>query len=31
MFTQEDNEFVEKLVKWAELVGINLDRYSEQE
>jgi len=30
MFTQEDNEFVEKLSEWAELIGINLDRDSEQ-
>ena len=30
MFTQEDNEFIEKLVKWAELIGVNLDRDSEQ-
>lgn len=30
MFTQEDNEFVEKLSEWAESIGINLDRDSEQ-
>lgn len=30
MITQEDNEFIEKLVKWAELIGVNLDRDLEQ-
>lgn len=30
MFTQEDNEFIEKLAKWAELIGVNLDRDPEQ-
>jgi len=31
MFTQEDNDFVEKLCDWASLVGINLDRYDLEE
>lgn len=30
MFTQEDTEFIEKLAKWAELIGVNLDRDFEQ-
>ncbi len=30
MLSQEDNEFIEKLVKWAELIGVNLDRDLEQ-
>lgn len=30
MFTQEDNELVERLSEWAESIGINLDRDSEQ-
>ena len=30
MFTQEDDKFIEKLVKWAELIGVNLDRDLEQ-
>ncbi len=30
MFTQEDSEFVERLSEWAESIGINLDRDSEQ-
>ena len=30
MLAQEDNEFIEKLAKWAELIGINLDRDLEQ-
>jgi hypothetical protein len=29
MFTQEDDDFVEKLCDWASQVGINLDRYYE--
>ena len=30
MLPQEDNEFIEKLAKWAELIGVNLDRDLEQ-
>ena len=30
MFTQKDNEFVEEFAKWAQLIGINLDRDPEQ-
>ena len=30
MLSQEDNEFIEKLAKWAELIGVNLDRDLEQ-
>ena len=30
MFTQKDDQFIEKLVKWAELIGVNLDRDLEQ-
>jgi hypothetical protein len=30
MLTKEDSEFIEKLAKWAELIGINLDRDAEQ-
>ena len=30
MLAQEDNEFIEKLAKSAELIGINLDRDLEQ-
>ena len=30
MLSQEDSEFIEKLAKWAELIGINLDRDLEQ-
>ncbi len=30
MFTQEDNDFLEKLTKWAEFIGVNLDRDPEQ-
>ena len=30
MYTQEDNDFIEKLAKWAELIGVNLDRDLEQ-
>jgi len=30
MLTQEDEEFVERLSKWAESIGINLDRDHEQ-
>ena len=31
MFTQKENEFIEKLSEWAESVGINLDRDPVQE
>jgi len=31
MYTQENNDFVEKLCGWAALVGINLDRYDLEE
>jgi len=31
MFTQEDNDFVEKLCGWASLVGINLDKYDQED
>ncbi len=30
MLTQEDKEFAEKVAKWAQLIGINLDRDPEQ-
>lgn len=30
MFTQEDNELVEAFAKWAQSIGINLDRDPEQ-
>jgi hypothetical protein len=30
MFTQKENEFVEELSKWAQSIGINLDRDPEQ-
>ena len=30
MLAQKENEFIEKLAKWAELIGINLDRDLEQ-
>jgi hypothetical protein len=30
MFTQKDNEFVEEFAKWAQSIGINLDRDPEQ-
>ena len=30
MLSQEDNEFIEKLAKWAELIGVSLDRDLEQ-
>ena len=30
MLSQEDNEFIEKLAKWAELIGVSLDRVLEQ-
>lgn len=30
MFIQKENNFVEEIVKWAESVGINLDRDPEQ-
>ena len=30
MLTKEDSEFIEKLAKWEELIGINLDRDVEQ-
>lgn len=30
MFTQENDEFIEKLAKWAELIGVNLDKDEEQ-
>ena len=30
MFRQEDDKFIEKVAKWAELIGINLDRDLEQ-
>jgi hypothetical protein len=31
MFTQKDNKFVEEFAKWAQSIGINLDRDPEQE
>ena len=31
MFTQKENDFVEKLSDWAESIGISLDRQSVQE
>lgn len=30
MFSQKKNEFVDEIVKWAESIGINLDRDPEQ-
>ena len=30
MFTQKDNEFVEEFTKWAQSIGINLDRDPDQ-
>lgn len=30
MITQEDNEFIVKLIKWAKLIGVNLERNLEQ-
>lgn len=30
MFTQKDNEFIEEFVRWAQSIGINLDRDPEQ-
>ena len=30
MFTQEDNELIEEIARWAESIGINLDRDPEQ-
>ena len=30
MITQKENEFAEKISNWAQLIGINLDRDSEQ-
>jgi len=30
MFTQKENGFVEEITKWAQSIGINLDRDHEQ-
>ena len=30
MFTQKDDEFIDQIINWAELVGIKLDRDSDQ-
>ena len=30
MFTQKENELIEKISEWAESIGINLDRDPEQ-
>lgn len=30
MFTQKENKFVEDISKWAQSIGINLDRDPEQ-
>ena len=30
MFTQKEDEFIEKLLKWAKLIGVNLDKDLEQ-
>jgi len=30
MFTQKENQFVEEIIKWAESMGVNLDRDPEQ-
>ena len=30
MFIQKDNELVEEFAKWAQSIGINLDRDPEQ-
>ena len=30
MFTQKESEFAERVARWASLIGINLDRDSEQ-
>lgn len=30
MFTQKENDLVEEITKWAQSIGINLDRDPEQ-
>jgi len=30
MDSQNENEFLEQIVRWAELIGVNLDRDPEQ-
>ncbi len=30
MFTQKDNDLVEEFARWAQSIGINLDRDPEQ-
>ena len=30
MFTQKDEEFIDRIISWAELVGIKLDRDPDQ-
>ena len=30
MFTQKENKFVDELTKWAQSIGINLNRDPEQ-
>jgi len=30
MFTQKENELIEKISEWVESIGINLDRDPEQ-
>lgn len=30
MFTQKDNQLVEEFARWAQSIGVNLDRNPEQ-